>query len=30
VVTHDPEIGERARRRIRVADGRIVDDHRRT
>jgi len=26
VVTHDPEIGERARRRIRVVDGRIAGD----
>ncbi|MEW6269987.1 MAG: ABC transporter ATP-binding protein [Thermodesulfobacteriota bacterium] len=26
VVTHDPEIGERARRRIRMSDGRIVAD----
>jgi putative ABC transport system ATP-binding protein len=25
VVTHDPEIGERARRVIRLVDGRIVD-----
>jgi putative ABC transport system ATP-binding protein len=29
VVTHDPEIGERARRCIRVVDGRIVADSRR-
>ena len=29
VVTHDPEIGERAQRRIRVVDGRIVGDTRR-
>ena len=29
VVTHDPEIGERARRRIRVVDGRIAGDTRR-
>lgn len=28
VVTHDPEIGERARRRIRVVDGRIASDTR--
>ena len=28
VVTHDPEIGERARRRIRVVDGRIAADSR--
>lgn len=28
VVTHDPEIGERARRCIRVVDGRIADDTR--
>ena len=28
VVTHDPEIGERARRRIRVVDGRIAGDSR--
>lgn len=26
VVTHDPEIGKRARRRIRVVDGRIASD----
>jgi putative ABC transport system ATP-binding protein len=26
VVTHDPEIGERARRRIRVVDGRLASD----
>lgn len=26
VVTHDPEIGERARRQIRVVDGRIASD----
>ncbi|GAB4267990.1 MAG: ABC transporter ATP-binding protein [Deferrisomatales bacterium] len=26
VVTHDPEIGGRARRRIRMSDGRIVED----
>lgn len=26
VVTHDPEIGERARRRVRVVDGRIAAD----
>jgi len=26
VVTHDPEIGERARRRVRVVDGRIAGD----
>jgi putative ABC transport system ATP-binding protein len=29
VVTHDPEIGERAGRWVRVVDGRIVDDRRR-
>lgn len=29
VVTHDPEIGERAGRRIRVVDGRIAADKRR-
>ena len=29
VVTHDPEIGERASRRIRVVDGRIASDTRR-
>ena len=29
VVTHDPEIGERARRHIRVVDGRIGADQRR-
>ncbi len=28
VVTHDPEIGGRARRRIRMSDGRIVEDRR--
>jgi putative ABC transport system ATP-binding protein len=28
VVTHDPQIGERARRRIRLSDGRIVSDQR--
>jgi putative ABC transport system ATP-binding protein len=26
VVTHDPAIGSRARRRIRLADGRVVED----
>lgn len=30
IVTHDPEIGERARRQIRVVDGRIAADTRRT
>ena len=30
VVTHDLEIGERARRRIRVVDGRIAGDSVRT
>ena len=29
VVTHDPEIGERARRCVRVVDGRIAGDSRR-
>jgi len=29
VVTHDPEVGERARRQIRVVDGRIAADVRR-
>ncbi len=29
IVTHDPEIGERARRQIRVVDGRIAADSRR-
>jgi len=29
VVTHDPDIGERARRRIRMVDGRVAADHRR-
>jgi putative ABC transport system ATP-binding protein len=29
VVTHDPAIGERARRRIRMADGAVVADERR-
>jgi putative ABC transport system ATP-binding protein len=28
VVTHDPQIGERARRQIHLSDGRIVGDHR--
>jgi hypothetical protein len=28
VVTHDPEIGERAARQIRLADGLIVSDRR--
>jgi putative ABC transport system ATP-binding protein len=26
LVTHDPELGERARRRIRMVDGRVVED----
>jgi putative ABC transport system ATP-binding protein len=26
LVTHDPELGERARRRIQMVDGRIVSD----
>ncbi len=26
VVTHDPKIGDRARRRIRLADGRVISD----
>ncbi len=26
VVTHDPQIGERARRRLRLRDGRVVED----
>ena len=26
VVTHDPEIGERARRRVRMVDGRVAED----
>ena len=30
VVTHDPEIGERARRCIRVVDGRIASDNRKS
>ena len=30
VVTHDPEIGERARRQIRVVDGKIASDQPRT
>jgi putative ABC transport system ATP-binding protein len=30
IVTHDPEVGERARRQIRVVDGRIAADVRRT
>jgi len=28
VVTHDPELGRRARRRVRMLDGRIVEDRR--
>lgn len=28
VVTHDPEIGERARRCVKIVDGKIVDDKR--
>jgi putative ABC transport system ATP-binding protein len=28
VVTHDPDVGDRARRRIRLADGRVVSDER--
>jgi putative ABC transport system ATP-binding protein len=28
VVTHDPSIGRRARRRLRLADGRMVSDER--
>jgi predicted ABC-type transport system involved in lysophospholipase L1 biosynthesis ATPase subunit len=28
MVTHDASLGERAQRRIRMADGRIVDDAR--
>ncbi|MFZ5509896.1 MAG: ABC transporter ATP-binding protein [Pseudomonadota bacterium] len=30
LVTHDPELGARARRRLRMVDGNIVDDERRT
>ncbi|MEW5887819.1 MAG: ABC transporter ATP-binding protein [Pseudomonadota bacterium] len=30
IVTHDPELGARARRRLRMVDGNIVDDERRT
>jgi len=30
VVTHDPALGERARRRILMVDGRITQDHRET
>jgi putative ABC transport system ATP-binding protein len=30
LVTHDPELGARARRRLRMVDGNIVDDRRRT
>ena len=26
IVTHDPTIGERARRQVRMEDGRIVSD----
>jgi putative ABC transport system ATP-binding protein len=26
VVTHDPQIGDRARRRLRLRDGRVVED----
>jgi predicted ABC-type transport system involved in lysophospholipase L1 biosynthesis ATPase subunit len=29
VVTHDPRIGERARRCIRLMDGRVVSDEQR-
>jgi len=29
IVTHDPEIGERARRRIRMVDGLVAEDRRR-
>jgi len=28
VVTHDPEVGDRARRRVRLSDGKIVSDER--
>jgi putative ABC transport system ATP-binding protein len=28
VVTHDPQIGERARRRLKLRDGRVVEDQR--
>jgi putative ABC transport system ATP-binding protein len=28
VVTHDPALGGRARHRVRMADGRIVEEHR--
>jgi putative ABC transport system ATP-binding protein len=28
VVTHDPSVGGRARRRIQLADGRVVSDQR--
>ena len=27
VVTHDPELGERAKRRLKMEDGRVVGDH---
>jgi len=27
IVTHDPSLGERARRRVKLVDGRIVDSH---
>ena len=27
IVTHDPELGSRSKRRIRMADGKIVEDH---
>jgi putative ABC transport system ATP-binding protein len=29
IVTHDPQIGQRAHRSIRMVDGRIVDDRER-
>jgi putative ABC transport system ATP-binding protein len=29
VVTHDPSLGERSARAVRLVDGRIVDDRRR-
>jgi putative ABC transport system ATP-binding protein len=28
VVTHDPRLGERARRRIRLSDGEVISDER--
>jgi putative ABC transport system ATP-binding protein len=30
IVTHDPELGQRTGRQVRMLDGRIADDRRRT